>query len=555
MKSLRTRALRLVPVAAAVAAAAMSLTSVQASSHREAPSITTMPKVDGTDFYMFRSYETGRSDYVTLIANYQPLQDAYGGPNYFKMDPNALYEIHIDNNGDAKEDITFQFRFNNVLAGVKIPVGNQMVAIPLTQAGGVSKISDGNLNVAETFTVNMVRGDRRSGTSAAITKADGKTVFEKPSDYIGVKTMGNAAAYETYAGQHVHNIKVPGCPAGKDTGKVFVGQRQEGFAVSLGPIFDLVNAPAAAILDPKNINAFAAASIQDKNVTSIAIEIHKDCLVAGTDPVIGGWTTASVRQSQLVAPKPKSGHQTSVVTGGAWTQVSRLGNPLVNEVVIGLPDKDAFNASKPSGDLAFATYVTHPTLPGLLGLVLAGKLDALAPTNLPRTDLLNVFLTGLGGVNKPANVIPAEMLRLNTAIAPVPYEQQNRLGVAGEVLKVGGAANLAKATDLAGFPNGRRPKDDVVDIALVAVLGGLCVINTNADLTKVLGGDATNNNALGLNSFTIPGTTPTTLTSDCGAKSVPLGATSASVHDGSDQAAVPFLTRFPYLNTPNAGSR
>lgn len=555
MKSLRTRALQLVPVAAAVAAA-MSLTSVQASSHREAPSITTMPKVDGTDFYLFRSYESGRSDFVTLIANYQPLQDAYGGPNYFKMDPNALYEIHIDNNGDAKEDITFQFRFNNTLAGVKIPVGNQMVAIPLTQAGGVSKVADGNLNVAETFTLNVVRGDRRAGTVAAVTKADGTTrTFEKPADYIGVKTMGNAAAYETYAGQHVHNIKVPGCPAGKDMGKVFVGQRQEGFAVSLGPIFDLVNATAAQLTDPSLKNAFAAASIQDKNVTSIAIEIHKDCLTAGTDPVIGAWTTASVRQSQLVAPKPKSGHQTSVVAGGAWTQVSRLGNPLVNEVVIGLPDKDLFNSSKPTGDLQFATYVTHPTLPSLLGLVLAGKLDALAPTNLPRTDLLNVFLTGLGGVNKPANVIPAEMLRLNTAIAPVPFEQQNRLGVAGEVLKVGGAANLSKATDLAGFPNGRRPKDDVVDIALVAVLGGLCVINTNADLTKVLGGDATNNNALGLNSFTIPGTTPTTLTSDCGAKSVPLGATVANVHDGSDQAEVKFLNRFPYLNTPNAGSR
>lgn len=551
---------RLVPLVAAAAAAFGSLSISQAASHREAPSITATPKVDGTDFYMFRSYENGRSDYVTLIANYQPLQDAYGGPNYFKLDPNALYEIHIDHNGDAKEDITFQFRFNNTLAnagkGIAIPVGSATVAIPLTQAGGVSKVADGNLNVAETYSLSVVRGDRRAGTSAAVTKADGTTrTFEKPSDYIGVKTMGNAAAYEAYAAQHVHSIKVPGCPAGKDMGKVFVGQRQEGFAVSLGPIFDLVNAPASAILDPKNINAFAAASIQDKNITSIAIEIHKDCLTAGTDPVIGAWTTASLRQSQLVAPKPRAGHQTAVIAGGAWTQVSRLGNPLVNEVVIGLPDKDAFNASKPTGDLQFATYVTNPTLPALLGLVLTNDLKGLAPTNLPRTDLLHVFLTGLTGVNRPANVIPSEMLRLNTAIAPVPYEQQNRLGLAGEILKVGGAANLGKATDLAGFPNGRRPKDDVVDIALVAVLGGLCVLNTNADLGLVLAGDATNRNALGLNSFTIPGTTPTTLTSDCGAKNVPLGANVANVHDGSDQAAVPFLTRFPYLNTPNAGSR
>lgn len=250
---------------------------------------------------------------------------------------------------------------------------------------------------------------------------------------------------------------------------------------------------------------------------------------------------------------PGSGLQTSEKAGGAWTQVSRLGNPLVNEVVIGLPDKDKFNASKPEGDLQFAKYVTNPTLPALLGLVLTGDPAHLAPKNLPRTDLLNVFLTGLGGVNKPKSVIPSEMLRLNTAIAPVPYAQQNRLGVAGEVLKVGGAGNLAQATDLAGFPNGRRPKDDVVDIALVAVLGGLCVVNSNADLTKIAATD--NNDVLGLNTFTIPGTTPTVLKSECKVANVPLGVTSAAVHDGSDQAAVPFLNAFPYLNTPNPGSR
>lgn len=539
--------------AAAVCAAGVSF----ASSHREAPFITTSPKVDASDFYMFRSYEAGRSDFVTLIANYLPLQDAYGGPNYFKLDPNALYEIHVDNNGDAKEDITFQFRFNNTLAnggkGVEIPVGTASVAIPLTQAGGVSKVGDGNLNVAETFTVNVVRGNRRTGTSAAVTKASGATAFEKPHDYIGVKTMGNAAAYAAYAAQHVHAVRVPGCPAGKDTGKVFVGQRQEGFAVNLGAIFDLVNATAAQVTNPALINAFAPNSIQDKNVTSIAIEVHKDCLASAGDSVIGGWTTASLRQARMLSGAPASGLQTSEKVGGAWTQVSRLGNPLVNEVVIGLRDKDKFNASKPEGDLQFATYVTNPTLPPLLGLVLAGDTKALAPTNLPRTDLLNVFLTGLGGVNKPKTVTPAEMLRLNTAIAPVPFEQQNRLGVAGEVLKVGGAANLARAVDLAGFPNGRRPKDDVVDIALVAVLGGLCVVNSNADLSKIAAGD--NNDVLGLNSFTIPGTTPTTLKSECKVANVPLGATSAAVHDGVDQAVVPFLNVFPYLNTPNPGSR
>ena len=526
----------------------LAASSALASSHREAPFITTSPKVDGTDFYMFRSYEGvaangsgGRSDYVTMLANYQPLQSPYGGPNYFSLDPNALYEIHLDNNGDAKEDITFQFRFQNKLNNVALPIGSASVTIPLIQAGAISRLTDPNLNLNETYSVNIVRGDRRKGTVSAVTKSDGSTkVFEKPVDYIGAKTLGDAAAYETYAQKHVHAIKIPGCPAGKDTGFVFVGQRQEGFAVNLGTVFDLVNAPTAFLLDPANKDAAGMGGkhiIQKSNVTSIALEVHKDCLTAGTDPVIGGWTTASMRQARLLNGKPGMGHQASEKVGGAWVQVSRLGNPLVNELVIGLPDKDKFNASKPQDDTQFLTYVTNPTLPALLGLVLAGNATAVAPTNLPRTDLATVFLTGITGVNKPTAPTPSEVLRLNTAIAPVPFAMQNRLGVAGEVLRVGGTANLAQAVDLAGFPNGRRPKDDVVDIALVAMLGGLCVIN----------GD---NNALALNG--VPGVP--SLTSACKASSVPLGASSANIHDAVDQATVPFLTRFPYLNTPNSGS-
>ncbi len=518
-----------------------------ASSHREAPFITTVPKVDATDFYMFRSYEGvasngtgGRSDYVTLIANYQPLQAPYGGPNYFSMDPNALYEIHIDNVGDAKEHLTFQFKFKNKLNNVALPIGTASVAIPLIQAGGVSNLNDANLNLNESYTVNLVRGDRRKGSIAAVTKADGSTSFEKPVDYIGSKTLGNAAAYETYAQKHIHSIKIPGCPAGKDTGKVFVGQRQDGFAVNLGAVFDLVNAPTSFLLDPANKDAVGMggqAAVQKTNITTISLEVHKDCLTAGSETVIGGWTTASLRQARLLNGKPGSGHQTSEKAGGAWVQVSRLGNPLVNELVIGLPDKDKFNASKPQDDTQFLSYVTNPTLPALLGMVLSGSPTAVAPTNLPRTDLATVFLTGITGVNKPASATPSEVLRLNTAITPVPFATQNRLGVAGEVLRVGGTANLAQAVDLAGFPNGRRPKDDVVDIALVAMLGGLCVIN----------GD---NNSLGLNG--VPGVP--SLTSACKAASVPLGAQSANIHDGVDQATVPFLARFPYLNTPNSGS-
>ena len=505
-----------------------------ASSHREAPFITTSPKVDGTDFYMFRSYEGiaangsgGRSDYVTILANYQPLQAPDAGPNYFSMDPNALYEIHIDNNGDAREDLTFQFRFRNALKSIPLTIGNASVAIPLIQAGPVSALNDANLNVNETYTVNLVRGDRRKGTASAVTKAGGGATFEKPVDNIGRKTI---ADYPAYAAKHIHTVTIPGCPAGKDQGKLFVGQRQEGFAVNVGTIFDLVNAPAAFLLDPANKDAVGKGGqgpLQKSNVTTLALEVHKDCLTAGGEPVIGGWTTASLRQGRLLNGRPGAGNDKAEKAGGAWAQVSRLGNPLVNELVIGLPDKDKFNASSPKDDAQFLTYVTNPTLPALLNTVLNANV---APTNLPRTDLATTFLTGITGINKPAvNPAPSEMLRLNTAVAPVPFAGQNRLGVAGNA--------LAGGSDNAGYPNGRRPKDDVVDIALVAMVGGLCVINGDTD-------------ALKLNS--IPGVAG--FTSACKASSVPLGANAANIHDAVDQATVPFLPVFPYLSSPNPGS-
>jgi hypothetical protein len=543
-----TRA-RMLPIAAAALAAAAGavFSPAHASSHREAPYITTQPKVDGTDFYMFSSYETGRAGYVTLIANYQPLQAPYGGPNYFSMDPNALYEIHIDNNGDAKEDITFQFRFKNNLKGITLPIGGTDVAIPLIQAGQVTDRNAPALNVNETYTVDIVRGDRRGGGRAAITNsAGGGAVFDKPVDNIGTKTIPD---YDAYAAKHIYTVNIPGCNM---PGKLFVGQRKEAFAVNLGTIFDLVNAPLSVITNPALINA-APNIIDDANVSTLALEVHKSCLTQGSEPVIGGWTTASLRQGTLLNPSPKKGHQTTAISGGAWVQVSRLGNPLVNEVVIGLPDKDRFNSSKPKDDLQFASYVTNPTFPRLLEVALGTPAGAVAPSNFPRTDLANVFLSGIGGVNKPANVVPAEMLRLNTAISAVPFAQQNRLGVAGELLRVGGAANLSQAVDLAGFPNGRRPKDDVVDIALVAVAGGLCVLNSNASLAALQPAD--NNNVLGLNTFTIPGTPATTLSSECRVGKVPLGATSAALHDAVDQAVVPLLPGFPYLFTPTPGAR
>jgi hypothetical protein len=193
--------------------------------------------------------------------------------------------------------------------------------------------------------------------------------------------------------------------------------------------------------------------------------------------------------------------------------------PLVNEVVIGLKDKDKFNASKPMGDGQFIDYVTNPTLPALVEIALSAP--GAAPTNFPRNDLVTTFLTGIKGVNQPKNVVASEMLRLNTAIAAVPFEQQNRLAIVGSLLSGG--------SDLAGFPNGRRPKDDVVDIALVAVMGGLCMANGTTD-------------ALGFGAA-------------CNPSAVPLKDTAFKLHDAVDQAVVPLLSGFPYLNTPIPGAK
>ena len=501
-------------VLAACVAAALTPAAF-ASSHREAPSITTTPKADGTDLYMFRSYETGRAAFTTLIANYQPGQNPYDGPNYYKMDPNALYEIHIDNNGDAKEDITFQFRFQNVFKGTTLPIAGKNVAIPLTQSGPVSAPNAATLNVNEKFTLTIVRGDRRTGTAAAVTnQATGATTFDKPSDNIGTKTI---ADYPAYAAQHIYPITIPGCAT---PGKVFVGQRKDPFRIKVGVIFDLVNAPLATISNPANNNALTDDLI-DKNVTTLALEVPTACLTAGTDPVIGAWTTASVRQGSLQSSAPKSGYQTAALTGGAWTQVSRLGHPLINEVIIGLPDKDKFNGSKPQGDAQFIDYVTNPTLPRLLEIAFN---TTLAPTNFPRNDLVVTFLQGIAGLNRPANGTASEMLRLNTSIAALPFAQQNRLGVVGAI--------LANDPDRAGYPNGRRPKDDIVDISLIAAMGGLCVANGTT-------------NALGFGTA-------------CNPSVVPLGTGVFGLHDGVDQAAFPagqtLFTTFPYLATPLPGA-
>ncbi len=287
--------------------------SALASSHREAPFITTHPKVDGSDFYMFRSYEPGRSGYVTLIANYQPLQDPYGGPNYFFMDPQALYEIHIDNNGDGIEDLTFQFRFTDTRLGLAVNAGGKSIPVPLTNIGPVSATNMSAQNVVESYTLTLVRGDRRHGLPSKITDAEsGSTTFAKPLDNIGHKSI---PGYATYANSFIHTINIPGCNA---PGKVFAGQRMDGFVVNLGETFDLVNIKyPVEELAPPGVNARndEPNSLADKNVTSLALEIPISCLTNGSDPVIGGWTTASIRQAEVINATPESDR--SVASVGA----------------------------------------------------------------------------------------------------------------------------------------------------------------------------------------------------------------------------------------------
>ncbi|MGA8707076.1 MAG: DUF4331 domain-containing protein [Steroidobacteraceae bacterium] len=505
-----------IPRACWVAILAASTTGTAlASSHREAPFITTRPKVDGTDFYMFNSYEAGRAGYVTLIANYLPLQDPQGGPNYFFLDDNALYEISIDNTGSGTESITFQFRFTTTTQGLTVPVGSKTIPVPLINIGPVSAGSSANQNVSQTYTLTMVKGDRRTGTATPITNATtGATTFAKPLDNIGAKSIPN---YASYAASFVYPITIPGCG---NPGRVFVGQRQDPFVVNLGETFDLVNIKYPATqLAPSGINGrnYVPDSLAGYNVTALELEIPAACLTSGSNPVIGGYTTASLRQAEVLNPVPQSAKSAASVgpvttptgaevAGGAWLQVSRLGMPLVNELVIGLPDKDRFNGSSPAGDAQFADYVTNPSLPVLLQ-ALFGSAGVKAPNVYPRADLEAVFLTGVAGLNQPANGTPAEELRLNTTTPVTPIATQNDLGVLGG--------------DLSGFPNGRRPIDDVVDITLRAAMGALLTPFDGSSQDPDPASDASRQ----------------------------LGFT-----DGVEPDPANYLPAFPYLNTPVAGS-
>src|ERR1700722_2265788 len=470
----------------ALAGAALIPVFANASSPREAAKIAGHPRVDGTDFYMFRSYEPGRSAYVTFLANYIPFQDPQGGPNFYNLDKDAVYNINVDNDGSGRPSLTFQFRFTNMDKLLTVPAGGKNVAVPLLNIGPVSA-SGANLNVIQSYTVRLVRhGDTEHAQFLENETAQG-TTFYKPADNVGNKSI---ADYASYAAHFIYSIQIPGCAA---PGRVFVGQRKEGFFIDVGEIFDLVN------LNPLGPRDGKKNDLTNENVTSIALELPINCVVASGDPVIGGYTTADLKGSD-----------------GNYIQVSRLGMPLVNEVVIGVPDKDKFNASNPMDDAQFLTYVTNPSLPVLLNALFG---DAAKVPGMPRNDLVAAFLTGVKNLNQPVHVTPSEMLRLNTSIAPTAPAKQNDLGVLGG--------------DLAGFPNGRRPYDDVVDITLRVAEGSLCgAIGSCGSETKDPNGGK--------------GYTD-------GVRAA--GPDQANLHvSGGINPEDPYLAEFPYLYSPIPGS-
>ena len=370
-----------------------------ASSHREAPLISGQPQYDNTDVYAFVSPD--KPDTTTLVANWLPFEDPAGGPNFYKFATDARYDINIDSDGDSQTDITYRWTFQDHYRSQNTFLYN---------TGPVKSLDDPSLNFFQTYNLALIK--RVHGTAISEqTVAAGVPVA--PSN-VGKASMPNYSALRTQAVRQL--------PSG---GQVFAGQADDPFFLDLR-VFDL--------LYGGNLSEVGNDTLRGYNVQTVALQVPSKWL-APNQPIIGIWSDTQRR------------------TASGWSsQVSRLGNPLVNEVVIPLKDKDRFNASIPWNDAQFGQYVTDPSLPKLI----QGVYKIPAPA-APRKDLVQVFLTGVPGLNQPPNARPAELMRLNTSIPPSRDPQ--RLGVLDG--------------DKAGYPNGRRLSDDVVDISLQVVEGKL----------------------------------------------------------------------------------
>ena len=447
--------------------------SALASSHREAPLVSGDPKADATDLFAFRSPDATNT--VTLIANYLPFEEPAGGPNFYAFDDNVLYEIKIDNNGDAEPDISYQFRFKTTVQNPKTFLNN---------TGPITTLTDSTFNVRQTYTLTRVEGGKRTVLATGV---------PVPPVNIGPKSTPNYAGLQASA--------VTTLPSGI---KVFAGQSDDPFFVELGGVFDLLTIRQL----PGNIGG-GVDGLKGYNVQSLAIQVpitqltsNKKLAMAATssNAVIGVWTTSS-RPSVHALRKHKKGDKDEWKENeNNWVKVSRLGAPLVNEVVIPLEDKDTWNSSEPKDDAQFADYVADPELGGLLHALYGINVPPQGPfgSASQRDDLEAIFLTGIPGLTQPPNVKPAELLRLNMAIAPT--STPNKLGVLGG--------------DVQGYPNGRRLADDVTDISLRAVAGAAYPLFH-------------------------PGFTP--------------DPTGVQLGDGVDMNDAAFRTSFPYLALPWGG--
>jgi Domain of unknown function (DUF4331) len=384
-----------------------------ASSHREAPSITEDPVADLTDLYAFVSPD--RPDSTTFVINTDPFQNPGGGPNFSKFGDDVLYELNIDNNGDAVADIKYQLRF-------KTTYGNPNTFLYNTNQ--VTSVDDPDLNRKQTYTLTEVRGKS--------SKPIGQNLLTAPA-YVGAtRSTPNYRATAAGANYQLENGAI----------KVFAGPRDDPFFADLGAIFDLgglrplnqfhiIKQPTAAGID----------YLAGQNISSIVLQVPSSRITNAGDPVVGVWATTSRRIGE------GNGNDEG---NGNWKQVARLGNPLVNEVVIPVGMKDKFNASSPDKDAQFGKYVLDPELGKLIpflygpaGIKVPTSVDAGLPAAFAgRQDLAVIFLTGIAGLNKSKTFsAPSEQLRLNTSIAK------------------------------SSFPNGRNLTDDVVDTALQVVAG------------------------------------------------------------------------------------
>jgi hypothetical protein len=450
------------------------------SSHREAPEISKDPVADNTDVYAFVSPDN--PNMVTLIANYIPLEGPAGGPNFYEFGDDVLYQIHIDNNGDGVADITYQFLFQTTLQNPNTFLYN---------TGPIGSLDDPNWNKRQLYSVTRVKNGRQTVLAEALAS---------PPCNIGPFSTPD---YAILAQDAVHVL-----PSGET---VFAGQRAEGFYVDLGSVFDLVDLRPFQNL---HVNPLAAApgvnGTNKLNVHSIAIQLPKSMLTRdGSTPTnvndprstIGVYASASRQTARVLVP---SG-QGQVVETGPFVQVSRLGSPLFNEVMIPLGRKDFWNTQSPKNDKQFLNFVQHQEVPERLVEYYPGVFPNLAAYSRARADMVAIFLTGI-----PAGIIPgfqnftgetlADLLRLNLALPPAAAP--SILGILGG--------------DLAGFPNGRRVFDDVFTIELRALAG-----------------------------VTIPLVDPS-FTPD---------AAASVVTDGLDPSKInsPFLTNFPYLGIPYSG--